>query len=181
MPGEDQFFAHQDVVFECFHNFVAFSQWGNTLYNIMTRLGQRRRPPSQGLVHQDHDRPQPRRPRRVGVPPLQRFVMELFRTISPTPGSISALTETRPPALQRHGYVVSPHTSTSHDPTQWVNPNDFDPTRYQHAPTSADIDQARIQPNGPGPVPLPPTSFDVADGRKVAGTVDLTVFPALTR
>ena len=38
--GEDsEFFNHKDVVFECFHNFVAFSQWGNTLYNIMTRLG----------------------------------------------------------------------------------------------------------------------------------------------
>ena len=38
--GEDsEYFNHKDVVFECFHNFVAFSQWGNTLYNIMTRLG----------------------------------------------------------------------------------------------------------------------------------------------
>ena len=37
--GENsQYFNHKDVVFECFHNFVAFSQWGNTIYNIMLRL-----------------------------------------------------------------------------------------------------------------------------------------------
>ena len=36
---ESEYFNHQDVVFECFHNFVAFSQWGNTLYNIMAKLG----------------------------------------------------------------------------------------------------------------------------------------------
>ena len=64
--------------------------------------------------------------------PLERFVMELFRTISPNAGSISAMTETRPPAFERFGFIVSPHTSTSHDPVQWSNPDDFDPSRYQH-------------------------------------------------
>jgi hypothetical protein len=36
--GEGENFAHKDVVFEVFHNFVALSQWGNTMYNIMLRL-----------------------------------------------------------------------------------------------------------------------------------------------
>ena len=31
-------FRRKDMVFECFHNFLAFSQWGNTLYNVMDRL-----------------------------------------------------------------------------------------------------------------------------------------------
>ena len=31
-------FRRKDMVFECFHNFLAFSQWGNTLYNVMARL-----------------------------------------------------------------------------------------------------------------------------------------------
>ncbi len=35
--GED--FRHKDIVFECFHNFNALSQWGNTIYNIMLKLG----------------------------------------------------------------------------------------------------------------------------------------------
>src|SRR5215471_4423559 len=37
--GGGENFQHKDVVFECFHNFVAFSQWGNTIYNIMLKLG----------------------------------------------------------------------------------------------------------------------------------------------
>jgi hypothetical protein len=36
--GSGENFAHQDVVFEVFHNFVALSQWGNTMYNIMLKL-----------------------------------------------------------------------------------------------------------------------------------------------
>ncbi len=36
--GDGEYFAHKDVVFEVFHNFVALSQWGNSLYNIMLKL-----------------------------------------------------------------------------------------------------------------------------------------------
>ena len=165
---ESDYFNHKDVVFECFHNFVAFSQWGNTLYNIMAKLG-----PDTGdaqakdwftkTMAADYDTPDG-----SAFPPLERFVMELFRTISPNAGSISAITETRPPAFERHGFIVSPHTSTSHDPVQWPNPDDFDPSRYEHAPTSQDIDQARIQQMGLAKCPFNQTSFDVKDGRKTA-------------
>ena len=167
--GDGQFFDRKDVVFECFHNFAAFSQWGKTLYNIMAKLGQ------EGGDAQAKDwfaktmnGGNSDTPDGSAFPPLERFVMELFRTISPNAGSISALTETQAPAFERHGYIVSPHTATSHDPLQWSNPEDFDPTRYQHAPTSADIDQARMQQMGLAQCPFPSTSFDVADGRKVA-------------
>ena len=27
-------------MFECFHNFVAFSQWGNTIFGIILRLAE---------------------------------------------------------------------------------------------------------------------------------------------
>jgi len=36
--GDGEDFNRKDIVFECFHNFVAFSQWGNTLYNVMLKL-----------------------------------------------------------------------------------------------------------------------------------------------
>ena len=38
--GDGAHFSKKDVVFECFHNFVAFSQWGNTIFGIMSRLSQ---------------------------------------------------------------------------------------------------------------------------------------------
>ena len=80
---ESDYFNHKDVVFECFHNFVAFSQWGNTLYNIMAKLG-RDTGDAQAkdwftkTMAADYDNPDG-----SAFPPLERFVMELFRTISP--------------------------------------------------------------------------------------------------
>jgi hypothetical protein len=50
--------------------------------------------------------------------PLERFVMELFRTITPNGGSISPLAEVRTPPYERHGYVATPHETTSFDPVQ---------------------------------------------------------------
>jgi hypothetical protein len=38
--GNGEHFSKKDVVFECFHNFVALSQWGNTIFGIMSRLSQ---------------------------------------------------------------------------------------------------------------------------------------------
>jgi hypothetical protein len=42
---------HEDVVFECFHNFVAFSQWGNTIYNIMLKLRRDGDPDARAWFH----------------------------------------------------------------------------------------------------------------------------------
>jgi cytochrome P450 len=167
--GEDsEYFNHQDVVFECFHNFVAFSQWGNSLYNVMAKLGREKGDPQTKswfakTMAGDFDRPDG-----SAFPPLERFVMELFRTISPNGGSISALEETRPPALDRHGYIATPHPTTSRDPVQWSNPDEFDPSRYQKAPTSQDVDEPRIRQMGLANCPFTPTDFAVSDGRKAA-------------
>jgi cytochrome P450 len=167
--GEDsEYFNHKDVVFECFHNFVAFSQWGNSLYNVMAKLG-RDTGDSQTkdwfakTMAGDFDNAAG-----AAFPPLERFVMELFRTISPNGGSISALQEVRTPPFERHGYVNTPHPSTSRDPVQWANPDDFDPSRYEHAPTSQDVNEARIRQMGLANCPFDPTSFEVKDGRKAA-------------
>ena len=38
--GDGSHFSKKDVVFECSHNFVALSQWGNTIFGIMSRLSE---------------------------------------------------------------------------------------------------------------------------------------------
>ncbi|MEP9399209.1 hypothetical protein [Mesorhizobium sp. KR2-14] len=172
--GDGEFFSPKDVVFECFHNFVAFSQWGNTLYNIMLKLGTGTGDPEarswfKQTMESDFDNAN-------GAPftPLERFTMELFRTISPNGGSISALTETRPPYFERHGYIVTPHTSTSKDPVHWKNPTDFDPSRYESQPTSQDIDEAKALSMGFARCPFDKTSFELKDGRK--GSMENSAF-----
>jgi hypothetical protein len=162
-----EFFQHQDVVFECFHNFVAFSQWGNSLYNVMKKLG---RDTGDVQVKDSFIKTMSGNFESDGstFPPLERLVMELFRTISPNGGSISALEETRPPDFERHAYIVSPHTSTSLSPVQWSNPDAFDPARYRNAPNSQQVDEARIKQLGLAKCPFDLTSFDVIDGRKAS-------------
>ena len=93
--GNGEHFSKKDIVFECFHNFVAFSQWGNTIFGIMSRLSENGgnaevRDAFQKTMSGDFDNAN-------GEPytPLELFVMELFRTISPNGGSISAIQDAR--------------------------------------------------------------------------------------
>ena len=165
--GDGEYFAHQDVVFEVFHNFVALSQWGNTLYNIMLKLARDTGDPDTKAwftktMESDYDDDGGN-----AFTPLERFVMELFRTITPNGGSISAMEEVRTPPYQRFGYVVSPHWDTSFDPVQWTDADKFNPDRYNSVPTSHQIDEVKAKQIGFAKCPFDRTGFEVSDGRKV--------------
>ncbi len=163
--GED--FRHKDIVFECFHNFGALSQWGDTLYNIMLKLEKTSGDPAvkawfKKTMESDHDNADG-----TTFTPLQRFVMELFRTISPNPGSISSLHELMPVhGADRYVYAITPHAPASFDPVHWKNPLEFNPDRYIHAPTSDQIGETRAKEIGFAKCPFGKTSFPVSDGRK---------------
>jgi hypothetical protein len=176
--GDGRYFREKDVVFECFHNFVALSQWGNTIFGIMSRLSEDGGDPAvrssfQRTMSAEFDNA-------AGAPftPLELFAMELFRVISPNGGSISAIHDARASAygpspqqrfgsLQRHSYISTPHTSTSFDPVHWREPNAFDPQRYLHVPTSAEINDDKCRQIGLARCPFEITNFEVKDGRKV--------------
>src|SRR4051812_13399518 len=71
-------FRRKDIVFECFHNFLAFSQWGNTLYNTMALLAPGNGDPG---VRSWFARTMAEGPDEMdggAFTPLDRFVMELF-------------------------------------------------------------------------------------------------------
>ena len=118
--GDGTYFAKKDVVFECFHNFVALSQWGNSIFGIMSRLSenggdQAVRASFQKTMSGNFDNA-------GGAPfsPLELFVMELFRVISPNGGSISAIQDARTSA-----YGASPQR------TVWFSHGT--PQLHQHA------------------------------------------------
>ncbi len=180
--GNGEYFARKDVVFECFHNFVALSQWGNTIFGIMSRLSEDGGDPDvrasfAKTMSGDYDNAN-------GGPytPLELFVMELFRTISPNGGSISAISDARQSAYggspyqrfgfpyERNSYISSPHTATSFDPRHWADPTKFNPDRYRSVPTSDQIDEAKCQQIGFPHCPFDITTFEVSDGRKAGLT-----------
>jgi hypothetical protein len=176
--GDGRHFAKKDVVFECFHNFVALSQWGNSIFGIMSRLSEDGGDPAvqasfQKTMSEDFDNANG-----AAFSPLELFVMELFRVISPNGGSISAIHDARTSAyggspqqkfgfpMERHSYISTPHTSTSLDPVHWKDPNTFDPSRYLGVPTSAQITEDKCRQIGLARCPFETTDFDVKDGRK---------------
>jgi hypothetical protein len=162
--GDD--FKRRDVVLECLHNMLAFNQWGYTLYLVMLKLGKSTGDPNvrawfKRTMECNFDQAGD-----AAFTPLDRFVMELFRTISPNKGSMSALAEVPPPPAGRHGYIINPHQATSFDPRHWKDPEKFDPDRYNAVPTSHQIDEAKCREIGFAECPFDRSGFDVKDGRK---------------
>jgi cytochrome P450 len=181
--GDGKNFSKKDIVFECFHNFVAFSQWGNTIFGIMSRLSENGgdiqvRDVFRKTMTSDFDDADGK-----SYTPLEMFVMELFRTISPNGGSISAIQDARestkygesPHArfgfpFERNSYISTPHTSTNLSPIHWKNPEQFDPERYLDVPTGAGIDEEKSKQIGLARCPFDITTLEVKDGRKVGIT-----------
>ena len=54
--GDGKSFAKKDVVFECFHNFVAFSQWGNSIFGVINAQRKWRRLDGARGVSKDDER-----------------------------------------------------------------------------------------------------------------------------
>jgi hypothetical protein len=184
--GDGAHFSKKDVVFECFHNFVAFSQWGNTIFGIMSRLSQDGGDPDVRAAFEKTMSGNPDATNGAPYTPLEMLVMEMFRTISPNGGSISSISDTRLSGsgdnygdsvspfvrfglpFERNGYMISPHTSTSFDPMHWTNPRQFDPSRYLGVLTSAQVDEAKSKQIGFAKCPFDLTTMKVSDGRNAA-------------
>jgi hypothetical protein len=164
--GEGENFRRKDIVFECFHNFVALSQWGNSLYNIMARLDTVTGDPS---VRSWFERTMTTGSDDAdggAFSPLDRFVMELFRVISPNDGGVSKMESMRQWLGGAYTSIITPHPPTSRDSRHWSNPDAFDPDRYKTSPTSVDNDEAECQAAGLARCPFSQEAFPVQDGRR---------------
>src|SRR5262249_24905930 len=100
--------------------------------------------------------------------PLDRFVMELFRTINPNSGSFSALGRARQLLSSEFSSITTPHLAASMDPRHWSSPHEFDPDRYKAVPTSADDGEARAKKAAPPACPSSKASSPVTAGATVA-------------
>ncbi|AWK85670.1 hypothetical protein [Azospirillum thermophilum] len=163
--GMGETFRRKDIVFECFHNFLAFSQWGNTFYNIMARLSGDR---GDEAVRSWFERTMSGRPDETdggAFTPLDRFAMELMRVISPNGGSFSSLTTRQGFLGSGYAGILHPHPDASRDPRHWPDPDAFNPDRYKDAPTSDQTDDERARRMGLARCPFGRHGFAVKDGR----------------
>lgn len=168
--GGGEHFRRKDIVFECFHNFLAFSQWGNMIHQTMAALASTGGDPEVRSWFERTMRAGPGEPGGgAAFTPLDRFVMELFRTVSPNAGSLSTVHTTVGVASRDHS-VVTPHPPANRDPRHWRHPDVFDPDRYLSAPTSADNDEERARQAGFARCPFPPAPFKLNDGRQAEVT-----------
>lgn len=158
-------FRRIDIVFECFHNFLALSQWGNMIYNVAAKLEPKYGDPRVRAWFEKTMKGGPDKADDGAFPPLERFVMELFRTISPNDGSLSSPPRHRQLLSAEFSGITTPHRATSMDPRHWIHPEEFDPDRYKTAPTSVDNDEARAKEIGLARCPFAKASLELKDGR----------------
>jgi cytochrome P450 len=166
--GEGEDFTRNDAVVEILHDFMAISQWGNMIYEIMLRLAAASGDPEirawfKKTMESDSDHALAET-----FAPLTRFVMELFRTISPNHGSLSVLEATGSRSDQTFNSIVIPHAATSSYPVHWQRSESFDPDRFKKAPASHQIDEEKCAQMGFAKCPFDRTAFKVRDGRNVA-------------
>jgi cytochrome P450 len=164
--GDGEYFTRKDVVFEVIHNLIALFQWGSMLYNIVRRLSKETGDPHTRAWFKKTMQGQYDNPSGETFTPLERFVMELFRVISPNSGSMSVLEEVRTSPYPRLGYIVNPHEATSLYAGHWDYPERFDPDRYNKVPTSHQVDETKCKQMGFAKCPFDRTSFEIEDGRK---------------
>lgn len=160
-------FRRVDIVFECYHNFLALSQWGNMIYHVAAKLESTYGDPNVRAWFEKTMKNGPDQADGSPFTPLDRFVMELFRTINPNAGSLSTLKLSRHLLPSEFSNIITSHEAASMSPRHWENPADFDPDRYKTARTSDDNDEARCREIGLARCPFSKESFPVKDGRSV--------------
>ncbi|NET16104.1 MAG: hypothetical protein F6K08_26400 [Okeania sp. SIO1H6] len=195
-----RYFSQKDIVFECFHNFLAFSQWGNTIYNIIKIFVNEDGKSDNELIKSKFQEimkgENSEQPDDKGFSPLDYFVMELFRRISPNSGSISNIKDNKilpiiNEGINLYNYHTTPHAATSDYEIHWTDPEDFNPDRYKegNVPTSDEITEEKCKQIGFVQCPFHKEDFNVDDGRNAQmtnsgfGTVynvtDNTTYPVI--
>ena len=192
-------FDKKDIIFECFHNFLALSQWGNTIYNIINLLRDDFCPDEynyelsvkvknhfEELMAGDYDAPSSEC---SPFSKLDTFTMELFRVIMPNPSSFSSV-ELGGNYSTKHVNVLNFHIhhSIGNSPLHWPDAEQkviekdgkefkvwiapFDPTRYDSVPDSSKVDEAGLKSAAAlAACPFEHSQLETTDGRIIENNI----------
>ncbi|MCX4026644.1 hypothetical protein H0A36_00570 [Endozoicomonas sp. SM1973] len=181
-------FTKEDITFECFHNFLALSQWGNTIYNMMDLLREDNEKELACKVQTEFKELMSSNPNELAragddnsFTRLDFFVFELMRVILPNNGSISRVAlngqlANEPDILNFHLHQPIGNSSLhwsdarlekdSNDNNVWVAP--FNPERYQDVPLSHTIDEEGLKKAAAlNRCPFEQSSITTKDGRSI--------------
>lgn len=176
----DGSFKNEDITFECFHNYLALSQWGHTIYKMMELLREDNTADKAKQVQQKYYEimcGNYQETDESGMSSLDYLAMEFFREIVPNGGSISRFY-----AAGRYSELVDELNAHAHKPLalsslHWENPFEFNPDRFRDAPKSHEIDLENFkQVSGVARCPFDHSAIETEDGRVVENNLYGTTY-----
>ena len=188
-------FETKDITFECFHNYLALSQWGNTIYGIMDLLrednAEGNAPAVQAKFKEVMEADQT--PDESGFTPLDYFVSELFRVIMPNGGSVSRFYGTAIPGMDNNAEFaeevdelsIQLHAFAANSSLFWEDASatgaPFNPDRYQNVPKSDALDEEAFkQSAGLAKCPFDHSAITTKDGRTIENNMFGTTYSKTT-
>lgn len=181
-------YSDADITFECFHNYLALSQWGHTIYRTIELLRIDNESEDSVAIRQRFEDAmlQSNIQDAHGFTPLDYFTFELFRFIVPNGGSLSSFEGFGQYSEDVAEIMVHSHSTMANSPVHWDDAElqdnglykaPFNPDRYQNAPLSHEISQDEIRRNtGITGCPFKPSSITTADGRTIENNIFGTTY-----
>lgn len=189
----DNNFASADITFECFHNFIALSQWGNTIYKIMDLLRTDNTDPTAQAVQAKFTEimNSEQTTDEKGYTPLDYLTLELFRVTLPNGGSISRYYGVNPSggslADKIDEIALHTHYHPANSPVHWedsvaipgttLNNAPFNPDRYKTVPSAHEVNEEALKTAGTlAKCPFDHSALTTADGRSIENNAFGTTF-----
>jgi hypothetical protein len=181
-------YEEKDIVFECFHNYLALSQWGNAFYNMVNLLREDNQDAEaqviqtyfKEMMNGDYSAKASKSDSNA-FSKIDFFIAELMRVIMPNTGSISRMQQEQDGVGGKIDQtIIYDHVAIGNSPLHWADAVSttkdgvttwkapFNPERYADVPGSNEIDEEGLMRMAAlARCPYDHGTIETADGRTV--------------